>query len=87
MKHKLTDLKSLRTEHRRIAEFPPVLEMAKEAFGVRRMMWGSDFPPCSAREGYGNTIEGIREYPGLNDEDLKWILGETARRFWRLDGR
>jgi L-fuconolactonase len=35
---------------------PPVLEMACETFGPARMMWGSDFPPVSAREGYGNAL-------------------------------
>lgn len=35
---------------------PPLLEMACEAFGPARMMWGSDFPPVSAREGYANAL-------------------------------
>ncbi|MGH3516796.1 MAG: amidohydrolase family protein [Haloechinothrix sp.] len=35
---------------------PPVLEMACAAFGPARMMWGSDFPPVSAREGYANAL-------------------------------
>lgn len=30
---------------------PPLLNMAYEAFGASRMMWGSDYPPVSAREG------------------------------------
>ena len=35
---------------------PPVLDMACEAFGPARIMWGSDFPPVSAREGYANAL-------------------------------
>ena len=31
-------------------EIPPLVEMAYHAFGSRRMMWGSDFPPVSLRE-------------------------------------
>ena len=61
--------------------------MTREAFGVRRMMCGSNFPPCSAREGYGNTIRGIAEYPKFDESDRKWIMGEMARRFWLLDAR
>ena len=35
---------------------PRLLEQAYEAFGPRRMMWGSDYPPVSGREGYGNAL-------------------------------
>jgi len=30
---------------------PPLAEMALEAFGPQRVMWGSDYPPVSSREG------------------------------------
>ena len=33
-----------------------MFEMTKDAFGVGRMMWGSDFPPAAGREGYGNAL-------------------------------
>ena len=38
-------------------EIPPVIEMAIDAFGANRLMWGSDFPPSAAREGYRNTLQ------------------------------
>ena len=44
---------------------PPVFEMAKDAFGVERMMWGSDFPPAAGREGYGNALRGVMEHLGV----------------------
>ena len=62
---------------------PPLFEMAKDAFGVQRMMWGSDFPPSAGREGYANTLRGVIEHPAFADgDDIKWVLGKTAARVW-----
>jgi L-fuconolactonase len=62
---------------------PPLFEMAKEAFGVKRMMWGSDFPPSAGREGYQNTLEGVRSHPAFaKGDDKEWVLGKTAARVW-----
>lgn len=62
---------------------PPLFEMAREAFGVRRMMWGSDFPPCSGREGYQNTLNGVRNHPAFrNGDDAEWVMGKTAALVW-----
>ena len=53
--------------------------MAYDAFGPRRMMWGSDYPPVSGREGYRNALRGIVEHPALRtDEDREWVMGRTA---------
>ena len=62
---------------------PPVFEMAKDAFGVERMMWGSDFPPAAGREGYGNALRGVMEHPAFAGEgELEWVMGKTAARVW-----
>ena len=56
-----------------------VIEMALEVFGVERMMWGSDYPPVSNREGYGNALDGIKTHPAFKtDEEREWIMGRTA---------
>ena len=58
---------------------PPLIEMVKEAFGVRRMMWGSDFPPVSSREGYRNALNGVLGHPSLSKmSDREWVMGKTA---------
>ena len=41
---------------------PPVIDMAIEAFGAGRLMLGTDYPPCSNREGYANVVRFVREY-------------------------
>jgi predicted TIM-barrel fold metal-dependent hydrolase len=62
---------------------PPHYEMAKAAFGVERMMWGSNFPPCAAKEGYRNALNWIRELPVFqNDGDAEWIFGKSAAKLW-----
>ena len=61
----------------------PLIEMVRDTFGVRRMMWGSDFPPSAGREGYGNTLEGVRTYPAWADSDeVEWVMGKTAVGVW-----
>lgn len=58
---------------------PPLIEMTLEAFGPQRMMWGSDFPPVSSREGYRNALRGVMQHPALGSEqDREWVMGKTA---------
>lgn len=67
------------------AQAPPLAEMTLEAFGAARVMWGSDWPPVSSREGYDSSLSFPLDYlSGLSEEDLKWIFGKTAQRVWGL---
>ncbi len=62
---------------------PPLFEMAKEAFGANRMMWGSDFPPAGGREGYANALNGVINHPAFtNQTELEQVMGKTAARVW-----
>ena len=64
---------------------PPLIEMAYDAFGPRRMMWGSDYPPVSGREGYRNALRGVMEHPALRDrEDREWVMGKTASGLFKF---
>ena len=66
-------------------EVPLLARMALEAFGPRRLMWGSDYPPVSSREGYDNSLTFPREYfSDLDSGDRDWIFGGTAIETWRL---
>ena len=70
----------------RFENVPPLFEMALEAFGPQRMMWGSDFPPSAGREGYQNTLTGVRDYPAFSDgETAEWVMGKAAARWWGFD--
>ena len=67
---------------------PPLIEMACDAFGPRRMMWGSDYPPVSGREGYRNALNGVKGYPAFRDrqEDVEWVMGKTALSVFKFGG-
>ena len=65
---------------------PPFAEMAIEAFGPSRVMWGSDWPPVSSREGYDHSLNFPMEYlSSLSEDERAWIFGETAIEVWRFD--
>jgi L-fuconolactonase len=67
------------------AQRPPLAHMAVEAFGPERLMWGSDYPPVSGREGYHNALHGPLELlADLRSGELEWIFGGTASGVWGL---
>ncbi len=67
-----------------VAGPPPMAAMAAKAFGPRRMMWGSDYPPVSQREGYRNALQGTMEHLAfLSQEDKEWVFGKTADSVWK----
>lgn len=54
-------------------------------FGSGRMMWGSDYPPVSSREGYANALNWTRElFAGRSADDVSAIFGGTAARVFGL---
>ena len=52
----------------------PYLRRVHDAFGPRRMFWGSDLSrlPCTYRQGITMFTE---EMPWLSAADLEWIMG------------
>ena len=59
---------------------PPLLISACDAFGAGRLMWGSDYPPVSFREGYRNALElTMAEYSFLDESDHKLVFGGVAK--------
>jgi L-fuconolactonase len=66
-------------------EVPPLMDMAYQAFGPRRMMWGSDYPPVGGREGYRNSLQGVLELPIFkNQEEKNWAFGKAAVQAFKL---
>jgi predicted TIM-barrel fold metal-dependent hydrolase len=54
-----------------------------DAFGPRRLMWGTDWPAVEERCTYAQALALYRdEIKFLSDDDRRWILGETALRLW-----
>ena len=69
-------------------DIPPLLEMAYSTFGPERLMWGSDFPHVSLREGYRNALRFTMDQMNYcNGTDLEWIFGKTALSVYSFDER
>lgn len=66
-------------------DVPPLIEMAIDAFGAERLMWGSDFPPVAAREGYRNSLKfPLEQLQSRSPEERELIFGGTAASLWRF---
>lgn len=69
-------------------EVPESVRNVLAAFGPDRVMWGSDFPPVSCREGYHHSLEFPLEYlSDLSEQDREWVFGGTALKVWGFDER
>ena len=66
-------------------DVPSLMEMAVDAFGPQRVMWGSDFPPVAAREGYRNALTfPMDRLQSRGADDNEWIFGKTATSLWKF---
>lgn len=64
---------------------PAVARMALEALGPQRLMWGSDYPPVSSREGYHNSLRvPLESFSDLSLHEREWIFGRAALSIWGL---
>jgi L-fuconolactonase len=67
------------------AEVPGLVEMAVEAFGPQRLMWGSDFPPVANREGYHNALRFPMQHVNFGGgANKEWVFGGTAATLWKF---
>lgn len=58
---------------------PDLIERAYAAFGPERLMWGSDYPPVSGREGYRNALRfPLDALADTSDEARALIFGQVA---------
>lgn len=70
------------------ADLLPYLDTVLEAFGPRRLMFGSDWPMCLVAVGYGRWCQIVRDYAGrLGEAERDRMLGGTAAEAYGLDPR
>jgi predicted TIM-barrel fold metal-dependent hydrolase len=68
-----------------------LVERVYQAYGARRLMWGTDWPMCVRRNvarhtTYGRTLSVVRDEMGfLTPEDREWVLGKTALKLWPIE--
>jgi predicted TIM-barrel fold metal-dependent hydrolase len=60
-------------------DLAPLIKSVYEAFGARRLMWGSDCPFQVAHGTYDDAISLIRDrLDFISNDDKEWILAGTA---------
>jgi len=66
-------------------DFEPYLDVVFEAFGVERLMFGSDWPVCLVAARYAQVVEIVENYVKTNAPTAeKAIFGENASQFYGL---
>jgi L-fuconolactonase len=64
---------------------PPYIQKVYDIWGPDRMMWGSDFPPVTGREGYYSALRYPRdELADKPAEAQQQIFGGTAEKVFRF---
>lgn len=68
------------------ADFVPYLDVVFEAFGSKRIMFGSDWPVCLVAGDYEKMKAVLTDYlSGFNASEKEDVMGENAVRFYRLE--
>lgn len=68
------------------SDLVPILDIALDAFGPDRLMFGSDWPVCLLRASHAEVADAVRRWTeALGTTDRDAILGGTARRVYRLE--
>jgi L-fuconolactonase len=66
-------------------DFRPYLETVSEAFGPKRLMYGSDWPVCLVAASYDTVLNIVKDFFSTfskSEQDL--IFGDNAARFYKL---
>ena len=66
-------------------EFTPYIDAVVEAFGVQRLMFGSDWPVCLIAAEYEQVVSIVRNhFATYTKSEQELIFGTTATRFYKL---
>ena len=66
-------------------DLAPYVEVALGAFGVERLMYGSDWPVCTLAGSYARVIDALRLALGPMDADVEArLFGGTAAEFYGI---
>lgn len=69
----------------RTADFQPYLDVVFNAFGINRVMYGSDWPVCIVAGGYNRSLEILQLYTSrLSQHEQELFLGGNAIEFYNL---
>jgi L-fuconolactonase len=75
-------------KHWKADDFKPYLDVVFNAFGVERLMFGSDWPVCLLAATYGQVKQLIDNYvTGYPEAGKEKIFGGNAARFYGLEAQ
>ena len=67
-------------------DFTPYLDVVFNAFGAKRVMYGSDWPVCNVAGGYPGVLQIMESYIGsLTQDEQELFWAKNAIEFYRLD--
>ena len=85
---KLSHLWSLSREAYPYRDTHDQVKRLYDVFGPQRLMWGTDWPGVDDYCDYGRAVALFRdEIKFFNDDDRRWILGQTALKLWPFGER
>lgn len=66
-------------------DFTPYLDVVVNAFGIKRIMYGSDWPVCLAAAEYADVIGIVKAYfSNFSTQEQELFFGQNAIDFYRL---
>lgn len=67
------------------ADFHPYLDTVVEAFGTRRLLYGSDWPVCLVAGSYASVLQIVQDYfAAYSKTEQEDLFGGNAIRFYNL---
>ncbi len=69
-------------------DFTPYLDVVFEAFGPKRVLFGSDWPVCIVAGGYNKMLEIVKNYVSkYTTQEQAMFWGNNAIRIYQLDDK
>jgi L-fuconolactonase len=66
-------------------ELQPYLDVAYEAFGAKRVLYGSDYPVCKVAASYGTVKDLLAQYAAsFSESERADLFGGNAQRWYRI---
>jgi L-fuconolactonase len=66
-------------------DFTPYIDVVVKAFGIDRIMYGSDWPVCLVGGSYEKVLDIVQEYfQSYSKEDQVKIFKTNATKFYKL---
>ena len=73
-------------QHWRPSDFVAYLDVALEAFGPQRLLFGSDWPVCLVAADYAQVLHVLTGYIAtLSESEQRQVMGQNALDFYKID--